>query len=140
MLPFLQTCSDKQLKNSITHSIAKKDREKCTLNAYQMASMPINNKFKIEDLKDSETYAFIIYIPIILISLLIIILSFKEKFHAISILSTSNICLIFISIGIFIFIKTIEDIHQIKYGLYLFLVNSGLIIYLCQKNKRAVIK
>ena len=136
--PFLQTCSNEEIKNlprfrGVTDKDVIKDnlinaQENFTYNAYIFAIIPFKD-FKIQALLEIDFYFLLIMDFIMIISLLIIYFSFRNKFYKLKI--STLICVLLLSIYLLYFIcdSIIEEITQIKYGYYLFLINLILIIY-----------
>jgi hypothetical protein len=112
-------------------------RERYTLNGYGMGYyilMPDAGEFKLKDLLDVQFYAFFSYIIIMILSTLIFAFSFRGKYKAIKILSFLNILLAIGSMAIFYFEGGLDDPAQIKFGYYLFLMNSIAIIAFCNRT------
>lgn len=162
-LPFFQTCSDKNisentmLKNSPLWEEVKIDsgeeingkeynltlaeltvkkkkaitdfvklKKELTLNGYQIG------KIFIEDIKTPQWPIFPIFISILL-NLLLVIYSFKEKPKITLYLGIVNlITLIIPLIILFYFGGIFEDIEQLKIGYYLLVFN--LIIIVCESS------
>ena len=154
LLPFLQTCSDKRIRDSqkqksvttetkITSKFnqvkesqkqkmdkevwfekAKKDN---TVNAYVLGFSHYYN-FEISNFKDKQFYIFSNFTLIILLTIVMLIISFLKKIKQIVILSSINLLLLTITTISLYLIEFIEDYKQIKYGYYLFALNSILII------------
>jgi hypothetical protein len=70
---------------------------------------------------------------ILLLSIVLLITSFVKKWIAVRNLAITNLVLALLSVIIFYFKTVLEDITQIKYGYYLFLINTLAIIILSQK-------
>ncbi|MFH6944950.1 hypothetical protein [Flavobacterium sp. FlaQc-50] len=156
-LPFFQTCSDKNisenrnLKNSPlweqVKSVSKielnekeynltfaeltvkkqkaitdfvKLKKKLTLNGYQIG------KLFIDDIETPQ-WPLMPFSFSILINLLIIIYSFKDKPKTTFILGFLNIFLLIIPLIMLYFGKIFEDVEQIKSGYYLLLFNLSII-------------
>ena len=189
ILPFLQTCSNKSLKNSpafnseftgfvkdttntkieynnvtkindtiwnyievskiekqkiiAKEKIAKEDwfkktKEEYTYNAYFLG-FGNYKEFEIRFFLDKTFYIMLNFSLIIIFTFMMLITSFRKKFKQIMVMSFAN--LIFLSVATFslYFFDLIEEIEQIKYGYYLFVINSILIIVesknKCQKLK-----
>ena len=170
-LPFFQTCSDKNisentmLKNSPLLEEVKSDskaklngkeynltfeeltlkkkkaitdfvklKKKLTINGYQIG------KIFIEDIKTPQWAIFPFTISLLL-NLLIIIYSFKEKPKTIFILGVINLALLTVPLIILYFGKIFEDIEQLKIGYYLLVFNLTIIVFqshsqLKRKNNR----
>ena len=161
LCPFFQTCSDrsllKQQRQSILDNTAtqaeriaheakekkwqqenlEERREKATLNGYEMGYhifVPSYEDFEISELTDLSTYAFPAFTVCILMSLSIVIVSFKNKQKMVIKLCYWNLALVIGSMFIFYFEHILEEINQIKFGYYLFVVNTIAIIVFCKKS------
>ena len=170
-LPFFQTCSDKNisentmLKNSPLLEEVKSDskaelngkeynltfeeltlkkkkaitdfvklKKELTINGYQIG------KIFIEDIKTPQWAIFPFTISLLL-NLLIIIYSIKEKPKTIFILGVINLTLLTVPLIILYFGKIFEDIEQLKIGYYLLVFNLTIIVFqsysqLKRKNNR----
>ncbi len=169
LLPFLQTCSDKRLKNSPDYKVrfnsyiinTEKTREEVvldttkiketekekkakeiwlekaqkdnTVNAYFLGFAGYSN-FKIKDLNDKQFYVLSIFTIIIILTIVMLVLSFRKKVKQIIILSSINLILLAIATISLCLIEVVEDFKQIKYGYYLFIVNSIVIIIESRKE------
>jgi hypothetical protein len=113
----------------------KKAKKENTVNAYYLGIGTFKEiEFSKSDLIDKTFYALLSFTLIIVFTFAMILLSFREKFKLITILSSINLLLIIIAPILLYSGKVIEDINQIKYGYYLFIINSILII-IESKNK-----
>lgn len=159
--PFLQTCSNESIKelhkNDISTINIKKDtinneiienneelinyynsdlfknsKKEYTYNFYKMAYFPIE-EFHIKDLIDYEFYIYLIVSIIILLSIIILYFSFKNDFIKIKKLNIISLVLLHFYLILMTFNLVVDNIDQIKYGYYLFLINSLLIIYFSNK-------
>jgi hypothetical protein len=158
-LPFFQTCSDKDIsentilkisplreevksnpktehngkeynltleeltlkkKKAITDFV--KLKKELTINGYQIG------KIFIEDIKTPQWAIFPFTISILL-NVLLIIYSFKEKPKATFILGVINLILLITPLIILYFGKIFEDIEQLKIGYYLLVFNLIIIIF-----------
>jgi len=115
-----------------------KSKKELTYNAYEIAfkdTIELSFKEFISLLNNFDTYGFLCYISIILISISIAIYSIKLiAIKKILTLSISNLILLIISNFLFYLHGNFEDIRQIKIGYYLFFINSILILYFCRKE------
>jgi ABC-type multidrug transport system fused ATPase/permease subunit len=178
ILPFLQTCSDKSLKNlpaykseftgfvedSINRKIEynketkindtirefievtkiekqkiiaknriekedwlKKTKKEYTYNAYFLG-FGNYKEFEIRFFADKTFYIMLNFTLIIVFTFIMIIISFKKKFKQIIIMSTLNLVFLFVATFSLYLFDQIEEIKQIKFGYYLFVLNSILII------------
>jgi len=182
LLPFFQTCSDKELmKNSllrnsplsevvktihqdsifvITSSDSKEKefqytfdelkkkkqetvdrflslRDEVTMNGYQLGFQFVKN-FANGNFLDSVNVLDLPFFLILIITCLLIYFSFKIKVKVVFILSVLNFLLSIVYLIVYSSTGFLEDINQIKFGYYLFGLNSILIIlesYKLKKNK-----
>lgn len=158
-LPFFQTCSDKRisensmLKNSPLWEEIKKNsktelngkeynltfeeltqkkkkaitdfvklKKELTLNGYQIG------KIFIEDIETPQ-WSLLSFTISILINLLLVFYSFKEKPKVTSILGIVNLILLTIPLLLLYYAKIFEDIEQLKIGYYLLIFNLIIIIF-----------
>ena len=187
ILPFLQTCSDKSLKESPRYKAEftgfvqdstnlkivynketkvndtlwnvievsktekekvikkeklekeiwlKKQRKENTHNLYLLA-WGNYDEFELRYFADKTFYIFSNFTIIVLLTIIMSIMSFKRKFKQIMIISSINLILLIVATISLCLIGVIENINQIKYGYYLFIVNSILIIIESRKEKTA---
>lgn len=133
LLPFLQTCSDRvlisQQKGVYSLEDLREVKKEHTFNAYEF-SYDVIKDFKIKNFKEASFCSYLIYPLIIVLSIIILIQAFRDKFKLNLVLSIINIFLLFISLLLMISEEMIENIKQLKIGWYLFLLNSLLILYL----------
>ena len=160
LLPFFQTCSDKNISENrlltnsplweevksvpevelngkeynltFTELTVKKQKaitdfvklkKELTLNGYQIG------KIFIEDIKTPQWPIFPIIISIIL-NLILVIYSFKEKPKMTLYLGIANLILLIIpTLILFYFGGIFEDIEQLKIGYYLLVFNLMIIVF-----------
>lgn len=178
ILPFLQTCSDKSLKNSPKYKseftgfvedsintkieynketkindtirnyievnkikkqkVIAKDRiekenwlknakKEYTYNAYSLGFANYQ-EFEIRFFADKTFYIMLNFTLIIIFTLIMLIISFRKKFKQIIVISSLNLVFLLVATFSLYLLDQIEEIRQIKYGYYLFAVNSILII------------
>lgn len=136
--PFFQTCPNEDIRNlprfrgvpdkvEITHHLIKA-QENFTYNAYVFAIIPFMD-FKMLAFLEIDFYFLLLMDFIIIISLMTLYFSFKNNFYKVKKSTLFNIFLVLIYTLYFIFDSTIEEITQVKYGYYLFLINLIMIIY-----------
>jgi len=111
----------------------EKSKIEHTHNVYYLGLMPFE-EIKIKVFKDPGFYCFLAFPIIILCSVLMVFFAFKFKNRMIYMLAISNIILLLISTLGLCLLEVIEDINQIKYGYYLFCINSFLIILISRKR------
>ena len=104
------------------------------LNGYQLAeflpSAVFDEEFKIEDLFFAGSF----YTYILLLSILMIVFSWRRKFLRVRNLAVANIISLVISIILLVESGAIDEFADIKYGFYVFLMYSILIIYISNKE------
>ncbi|QOW11769.1 hypothetical protein Q73A0000_16070 [Kaistella flava (ex Peng et al. 2021)] len=112
--------------------------EDVNLNTYQLGGVFF--KLLLEGELDAKIFAEIdfweslCYSLILLNSILMVILSFLSKFHLVKNLAIVNVILLIISTILFIKSGFIENFSDVKYGFYVFLIYSFLIIYFAKKE------
>jgi hypothetical protein len=107
-------------KKAITDFV--KLKKELTINGYQIG------KIFIEDIKTPQWAIFPFTISILL-NVLLIIYSFKEKPKATFILGIINLILLITPLIILYFGKIFEDIEQLKIGYYLLVFNLIIIVF-----------
>ena len=178
ILPFIQTCSDKSLKNlpvyklkftgfvedSINRKIEynketkindtlrkfievtkiekqkiiaknriekevwrKKTKKEYTYNLYFLG-FGNYKEFEIRFFTDKTFYIMLNFTLIVIFTFIMLIISFKNRFKQIILLSSLNLVFLFVATFSLYLFNQIEEIKQIKYGFYLFVINSILII------------
>jgi hypothetical protein len=104
------------------------------LNAYEVAeflpSVVFNKEFEIEDL----FFGYSFYTYILLLSILMIVFSWRRKFLRVRNMAVANIILLVISTILFVKSGVIDEFEDVKYGFYVFLMYSILIIYISNKE------
>ena len=107
-------------KKAITDFV--KLKKELTINGYGIG------KIFIEDIETPQL-ALLPFSISILLNLLLIFYSFKEKPKIILILALINFTMLFISLTLLYFGKILEDLEQIKVGYYLLVFNVIIIIF-----------
>ena len=104
------------------------------LNAYEVAeflpSVVFNKEFEIENL----FFGYSFYTYILLLSILMIVFSWRRKFLRVRNLAVANIILLVISTILLVKSGVIDEFEDVKYGFYVFLMYSILIIYISNKE------
>lgn len=104
------------------------------LNAYEVAeflpSVVFNKEFEIENLFIGYSF----YTYILLLSILMIVFSWRRKFLRVRNLAVANIILLVISTILLVKSGVIDEFEDVKYGFYVFLMYSILIIYISNKE------
>ncbi|SMC35822.1 hypothetical protein [Moheibacter sediminis] len=153
-LPFMRTCSDEEIRFSVKEQIevtkstpyenndflkdekARKltedKKENYTFNFYSLSLVSLDD-FRLDNFFDRTFWSFCAFTVILILSILILIFSFREKLKIIYVLSIINLIILFSSTLNLYLIKSIENINQIKIGYYLFVLNSILIVYFSNK-------
>ena len=111
----------------------KNARKENTLNAYSLGFLNYA-EFEFRFLTDKTFYIFLNFTIIILLTITMLIMSFRKRFKQIMIISSINLLLLLIATFLLYLIEVIEDFNQIKYGYYLFVLNSILIIIESRKK------
>ena len=109
------------------------------LNVYQLGLGTLksifNNEFQLKDfLKDKDFFSIISYTFIIVLSILMIVFSWRRKFLRVRNLAVANIILLVISTILLVKSGVIDEFEDIKYGTYVFIMYSILIIYISNKE------
>ena len=159
--PFFQMCSDSShLKKTLaeqpktqTEIIREKERQEkelrefkkaWTYSGYKMATYIFEpkalKKITPEDLLDSTFYTFLSFTLTLIISIFIFIQSLRKKFTAVYKPALLNLLFAVIPIAIFLIDGVLEELSQIKFGYYLFIINTiALIIFSREiRSKNAV--
>lgn len=147
LCPFFQMCSDKNiLKKTVEKGISLtpeqlhvereesliESRKSNTSSGYEIAFC-IFNKFELQDLSDSGFYCFLCFFIVLIISTIQFCFSFINKFKVIYLLGLINLTLVIFPMLSFYFAEILEDINQIKYGYYLFIINTIILLLLSKK-------
>ncbi|MFC6262515.1 hypothetical protein [Flavobacterium panici] len=110
-------------------------KDKMTDNGYQLGVSFIQN-LDFKDFVNSIDYGFLIFFLILIISFLLIYFAFKNKVKIILILSILNLFLLTLYLVLMYLAGFLEDIDQIKYGYYFFIINLVLISFEAYKLKK----
>lgn len=140
-MPFLKMCGGKvetvETNRIEVNSISIVPTADVNLNAYQMGRFffeaLFDGKLEAKDF-NQDAFAMICYSFIIFISILMVILSFLNKLYMVKILAILNIVLLIISIVLLIKSGFITEYSDVKYGLYVFLIYSILLIEIGRKE------
>ncbi len=145
--PQFETKNNKtgEIENNNATVLSEKSKEECqscfektkkenTFNLYQL-SFENYDEFELSYLTDKTFYIFLNFPIIILLSFTMLILTFKRKFKQIIIIGFINLTLLVVATISLFFIGVIENLNQIKYGYYLFIINTILIIIQSKKEK-----
>lgn len=147
LCPFFQMCSDKNLlKRTVEKGISLtpeqlhaeqeesliENRKSNTSSGYEIAFC-IFNKFELQDLSDLGFYVFLCFFIVLIISIIQFYFSFLNKFKVIYLLGLVNVILIISPILLLYFDGLLDDVNQIKYGYYLFIINTIILLLLSKK-------
>jgi len=160
--PFFQMCSDKSIlkqqfpdetivDSSLSRELLKQKndslkivnkqyrdtkfenvRNQWTVNAYQLGFSGYAD-LKFSDLDDSTLYISLCFTIVILLSIVILYLTFKENYLYVLRISVLNVILLIVSVVIFIF-RGLDDLRQIKYGYYFLLLNILILVILSKRQ------
>jgi hypothetical protein len=122
-----------QTENNDAEIWLKEAKRENTFNLYSLAYKAFAD-FDFKDFTDKSFYIFLIFPVLILLTITMLIMSFRKRFKQIMILSILNVVLLLIATLSLYSISVIEDFNQIKYGYYLFVLNSILIIIESRKQ------
>lgn len=134
---FQYTFDELKKKKQITVNKFLKLRNEFTKNGYQLGFKFVQG-LEIADFIESINVICLPFFLILVIVCLLIYFTFKKKTKILLILSILNLLLLLINILLYYLSETLEDINQIKFGYYLFVINSILIIiesYKLRKSK-----
>lgn len=154
--PFFQMCSESsRLKKTfaeqpVTQSEIIKEKvrqerdsiefsEKTTFSGYRMGTYIFEpeslKNMEADDLLDSTSYAFLSFTLTLILSIVLFILSLKKRFNSVYKLALLNLLFTILPMLIFYFNGTLEEISQIKFGYYLFIINTVALIIFSRKIK-----
>ena len=102
-------------------------KNEMTHNGYKLGYLFIK-QIDIKDLKNTFDFTLLPFFLTIIIGVLLVIFSFVEKWRIIIILTILNLLLLVVHLIVAYKCKSLEDIEQIKFGYYLFILNLVLII------------
>lgn len=124
------TTEKKVIENNYTkenETCLERAKSEYTVNAYYVVFKNFN-EFETRYFLDKTFYIFLIFNIIIAFTILMLIFAVMENIKKVLIFSYINLILAIIwFISLFLF-GIIEELNQIKYGYYLFVLNSILII------------
>ena len=147
LLPFLQTCTNQELKNpeyvgheknplNYNKEKSKKVKSESTFNGYKIAFSVFKNEPKKINIDDAILADYFM-LTSVLISIFLCILSFFNRFNTIIFYSTCiNILLVILSVYVFKKSGILREFHQVKIGYYLYTINL-ILIALFSKRKLA---
>ncbi|HYD90582.1 MAG TPA: hypothetical protein VEA37_03730, partial [Flavobacterium sp.] len=118
-----------------TPTASNKNEQTSVLSGYGLSTYLFKyfKEINTDELKGSTFYALLCFTFILIISGLQVILSFKNKLRQVHYLAYINIFLSLVAMLIFYINGTLEVLSQIKFGYYMFLINTIAIIVLCKK-------
>jgi hypothetical protein len=102
-------------------------KNEMTHNGYELGYLFIK-QIDITDLKNTFDFTLLPFFLTIIIGVLLVIFSFAKKWKIIIILTILNLLLLVVHLIVAYKSKSLEDIEQIKFGYYLFILNLILII------------
>jgi hypothetical protein len=107
------------------------------LNGYELAYINFKeiNKLTLDDIIDSGFIFFSLYTLIVLSSFIILINAIRKRIKVVFYLSVANLLLGISSLIMFISDPLFEEISQIKFGYYLFIINTIALIIFSRKLK-----
>jgi hypothetical protein len=112
---------------------------KTASSGYKLATYVLEPKtlkdIEYKDLLDSNFYAFMLFTLTLIVSIVLFVLSLKKKSNSVYKLALLNLLFAIIPIGIFIVNGVLEEISQIKFGYYLFIINTLALIIFSKKSK-----
>lgn len=127
--PFFQMCSsDNTLKKSIRGYSAIHNSDETTQNAYQLSLFD-----NIGEINFDFNWVLLPFTLIIVGAISILIFSFRNHFFAVRFLCYLNLGLALIFLACMFFGLLLEELTQIKYGFYLFILNMIALINVSKK-------
>ena len=115
-------------------------KSEMTNNCYQLGIQFIK-QIEIKDWKNTVDFGLLPFFLTIVISVLLVLFSFLKKWKTIIILGTLNLLLLITQIIVAYKSELLEDIEQIKFGYYIYILILLLIItetYKVQKKDKAI--
>lgn len=112
-------------------------KDNMTSNGYQLGFWFIQN-LEFKDFFNSTDYESLVFFLILIISFLLLYFTFRNKVEIVLILSVLNLFLLLLYLVLGYLSGFLEDIHQIKYGYYLFIINLILISFEAYKLKKVL--
>ena len=129
LCPFFQMCSDEsRFKKSVKYYSRERTKDETTENAYQLSLF--------DTLGQERFYFDWVLVPftlIILGAVVILVFSLRNHFFALRFICYLNLGLTLLFLSLMFFGLLLEDFTQIKYGYYLFVLNTIVIIILSKK-------
>ncbi|KQT17384.1 hypothetical protein ASG31_08205 [Chryseobacterium sp. Leaf404] len=160
-LPFLRTCSDQSIKsfprleatelvdksidvdyeeqklNQKKEEILEESKKDFTFNFYELLFTTLEEKklqeYDSSTFKDISFYPLFCYLLIFVNSIIILIITFIEKYRLTYKLGIFNLVLLICSVVALILSEVVEDINQFKIGYYLLILNSIILILTARK-------
>lgn len=144
LCPFYQACSDNDLKRYGIEATMPKVKEKEPLVKQANDSIFLEKKRSstytayeaIDDMfsiTGSINYLNLPFVIILICSAFQFFYSFKNRYGTVRFLGFINIITVILYLGVQAFFHILEEITQIKYGCYLFLINTIAILVLSKK-------
>lgn len=133
LCPFFQRCSKEELRNGFIRTEVRNNPDLITDNGYNLSIC----RHILNQSWDEFIWPEVIFTIIIFVSFGILIYALKNKNLTVKILSFINVALGISFIALMLLMHTLTNIRQIKYGYYLFFINTIAIIVLSTKQIRA---
>lgn len=118
-------------------------RDEYTYNGYQLAATLFididKSEFGISDIKDPGVYIFMCYTMAVIFSITVLVYAIRNNSRKVRFFGIYSLLTMIVPLGINYYIGGLEDINQIKYGYYLFIINVISIILLANKGNSKVI-
>lgn len=135
-------CSDTTLKQStfaklpVDTKIMEERKQESIKNLYEVNSIFLDGvkEFKPEDYQDAGFYFAMCFMVSLLFSVIILALSFINKFKAVIIFAIGNLIASFLMTVLYYYDGGLEDFSQIKFGYYLFILNTVALILFSRKQ------
>jgi len=138
-------CSDTTLQRStfaklpVDTKIMDERQQESIKNLYEVNSIFLDGvkEFKSEDYKDAGFYFAMCFMLSLVFSVIILALSFINKFKLIIAFSVGNLISSFLMTVLFYYDGGLEEFSQIKFGYYLFILNTVALIVFSRKQIQA---
>jgi hypothetical protein len=129
LCPFFQTCSEDGRFKKVTKKYEHRTENfELSQNAYQLSIFD-----NISEISYNYGWPFYHFTAIILGAVTSLILSFRNHFNALRLVCYLNLFLAFSFLALMFICLVLEDFNQVKYGFYLFILNTITIIILSKK-------
>ena len=144
-MPFLRMCKSNNIVEMHENKIEKVTEitterngiyigDEVNLNAYQLGFGFLNEKFDSKILKDKNFPQIVSYTFMVILWILMIVFPLFKKYIWIRNSAISNVILLIISTCLFIKSNFINEFDDVKYGLFIFIIYSVLLIFISNRE------